>query len=669
MLTKTTVLLFFLGLFINSTDAQNCIFACASKDDPNEDFKFFCFDNPNLQSGATVQMTCSEFLNLNSGQNLIISYDDFADPIANGYDICDENGTIIIERQFNLSNDNNAKSTGCSFELVFVGENFQDPNSCCNDQLTLNIVVSDDITPSFTVPADVSVPLSYDIFADPENRIGQPTNATQGTFSQAFIPFSIINEDGTEELFAQITWTLQSCCSSVSHTQVISYLPDCTHLSDAMIDNAPIDATTYAGNTKITSAGTVATNTNVRFFAEQQIELKAGFTVEAGATFTAAIQECTDIPTNDNCENALFLNCGQLVVGQTTTATTPSNIVDNCLDEDGQFLDEELGKGVFYRFFGDGSYVLISTNFSVTDFDTELRIYSGDCDNNFCLIGNDDSPNAANNESEVYFLTELGTEYLVFVDGYLNNEGTFGLQMDCFESINCGTDLTSTTEGEMDNYGASDYSSKGCNAFSSYEGADRAYYLEVIDPATYTFNLTELNADLDLLVYAVNDYLTLETCIGNSLLGGTSDESFTTTLNPGKYLVIIDAFGLASSAPTSSFRLDATCVALQSEEVVERSQQEETMENDFLINKKIYVRIAPNPLTDITTLKYYLTSENSVQVTILDVNGQQIQQLPAQQKSVGTHTQQLDLSQQTSGIYMVEIRIGKERLYQRIVLQ
>ncbi len=60
------------------------------------------------------------------------------------------------------------------------------------------------------------------------------------------------------------------------------------------IGDDPIAAGIYQSSSTITSDGTVASPSTVTFEAEQSITLTPGFTVEAGATFTARIQECLE---------------------------------------------------------------------------------------------------------------------------------------------------------------------------------------------------------------------------------------------------------------------------------------------------------------------------------------------------------------------------------------
>ena len=87
-------------------------------------------------------------------------------------------------------------------------------------------------------------------------------------------------------------------------------------------------------------------------------------------------------PTNDSCDNAIVLNCGDL--------DTSNNILATSNDAPASCGGLTTGAGVWYKYIGDGSDVTLSTSNSATNFDTEIFVYSGTCSNLTC-IGSDNN--------------------------------------------------------------------------------------------------------------------------------------------------------------------------------------------------------------------------------------------------------------------------------------
>ncbi|MEM9850272.1 MAG: zinc metalloprotease, partial [Bacteroidota bacterium] len=69
--------------------------------------------------------------------------------------------------------------------------------------------------------------------------------------------------------------------------------------SNLMVNETPITEPLYSATNTITSAGTVASGSNVTFEAGQSITLKENFVAENGSTFTARIQACTSNLNNE----------------------------------------------------------------------------------------------------------------------------------------------------------------------------------------------------------------------------------------------------------------------------------------------------------------------------------------------------------------------------------
>lgn len=79
---------------------------------------------------------------------------------------------------------------------------------------------------------------------------------------------------------------------------------------------------------------------------------------------------------------------------------------------------------VWYRSIGTGRTVTATTCSDVTDFDTKIHVFEGDCGINDCIGGNDNfqSPGRCSQHS---WQTQSGEEYYIMVHGFLTANGLF----------------------------------------------------------------------------------------------------------------------------------------------------------------------------------------------------------------------------------------------------
>ncbi|MCB9184597.1 MAG: hypothetical protein H6591_11835 [Flavobacteriales bacterium] len=158
----------------------------------------------------------------------------------------------------------------------------------------------------------------------------------------------------------------------------------------------------------------------------------AGFVAEEGITYYILVQgydgatgdfelsvTCTAI-TQDHCQGALPIACGQTVQGSTADATA---------DEVPECGTSITAPGVWYSFTGNGGQMILSTCPDNT-FDTKLNVYTGPCSAPVCVAGNDDSVPGVYC-STLAFTSTPGTAYFVLVQGYDGATGTFDLSLTC----------------------------------------------------------------------------------------------------------------------------------------------------------------------------------------------------------------------------------------------
>lgn len=142
-----------------------------------------------------------------------------------------------------------------------------------------------------------------------------------------------------------------------------------------------------------------------------------------GAEATAMVSVCP--PDNDECEDALALECGQTVTG--STVGTSFIEMEYC------GTSAPLAGGVWYSFTA-GEETLINLDLSGSEYDTKMFLYSGVCGQLVCVDGDDDDGDGTT--SMIDFEATPGMMYYVYVTGYSSNTGTYSLTMTC-EAAGC----------------------------------------------------------------------------------------------------------------------------------------------------------------------------------------------------------------------------------------
>jgi hypothetical protein len=138
--------------------------------------------------------------------------------------------------------------------------------------------------------------------------------------------------------------------------------------------------------------------------------------------FVVAVHEGNLGEPNNFCSTAIPLAVNNTAIGSTINAShTLDDYVDLCEDR------HLAGPGVWYSFAGIGSSVTASLCGDITQFDTQLRIYSGDCTALQCVSYNDDS--ICGLQSEVTWQAVEGVQYYILVSGFKDETGDFELSI------------------------------------------------------------------------------------------------------------------------------------------------------------------------------------------------------------------------------------------------
>lgn len=125
---------------------------------------------------------------------------------------------------------------------------------------------------------------------------------------------------------------------------------------------------------------------------------------------------------NALCTGALPIACGGSVNGNTQQGLIASGPTCGSANI--------TSTGLWYAFTGTGDDVTLSTC-SGSGYDTKVSVFTGGCSALACAAGSDDGPNCPGNTSSIVMQTVAGTEYLVLVHGYGNEQGAFTLTMAC----------------------------------------------------------------------------------------------------------------------------------------------------------------------------------------------------------------------------------------------
>ena len=125
---------------------------------------------------------------------------------------------------------------------------------------------------------------------------------------------------------------------------------------------------------------------------------------------------------NDLCGGATEILCSELYTADTRVATAGDNPEVYC-------GPTAVAQAVWYSFIGNGD--VMSINVNGTNFYPGINIYSGSCDDLFCVAGSNSDYEFS---KAVTFETELDEEYLVLVSGVFDNpqsRGIFDISLNC----------------------------------------------------------------------------------------------------------------------------------------------------------------------------------------------------------------------------------------------
>ncbi len=249
-------------------------------------------------------------------------------------------------------------------------------------------------------------------------------------------------------------------------------------------------------------------------------------------------------PSNDGCEFAVALTCGDSITGETTNDT----------DSGGNPAPDEFFS---YTGSGDAELVTISLCGTATDYNSFVRVYDS-CDLTNEIIANDDSCGA---QSEVSFYSDGTSTYLIMVEGADSESGNFSLEVTCETPVEndvcedalpiaCGETITGSTDG------ATVDSAPACSSVPIT--APGVWYSFTDDSGLvtdYTISLCDSDYDTKVSVYTGTcGDLVCETANDDSC-GSQSEATFQGDGNT-TYYILVNGFGGA----IGNYSLNVACL-------------------------------------------------------------------------------------------------------------
>ncbi|HXH19331.1 MAG TPA: cohesin domain-containing protein, partial [Chitinophagales bacterium] len=309
-----------------------------------------------------------------------------------------------------------------------------------------------------------------------------------------------------------------------------------------------------------TVVGTAGQQTDVSFTGSVTVpEFLDNTFAEVTASFVnGSITVEQGVPSNDDCANAIAMQCGDTLLGTTTNATVDA--VGFCNDINNNPISASA-PGVWYSFTGTGATVTVSLCHPGTTYDSKLTVVSGTCQTFSCVLANDDFCGL---QSQVTFNSTPGTNYLIYVHGFGTETGDFEISLTCespanddcanAEEIFCDQTVSGTTVGAT-----ADGIAFACGTTPDAPGV-WYFFTGTGDDITISTCSDNTIYDTRLNVYAgsCGDFI----CIGgNDDIVGTcssspthSEVSFSSQLGT-TYFILVNGF----NNQTGSFDLSISC--------------------------------------------------------------------------------------------------------------
>jgi len=266
-------------------------------------------------------------------------------------------------------------------------------------------------------------------------------------------------------------------------------------------------------------------------------------------TFLLSMITAGVIQAQFNCHTAQEIQCGQTVTGSNQSLCFNTVTGGYCGTNYNLYTAAEK----VYRFTVTSTQnVQVQMSGLSADLDLFLlrSCCAGDC------VAKSDLPPQYTTETVSANLTP-GTYYIV-IDGWSGASCSFNLtltcstttgQPDCFNAVplTCNQTVTSSTAS-----GTNNIVGPYCNSFCNYGANEKVYSIDIATRSTVSIVASGFSGDLDMFLLGACNRNSCYAVSGNA---GASGESIATTLDPGKYYVVLDGYAGA----VSPFSLTYSC--------------------------------------------------------------------------------------------------------------
>ncbi|WP_298897033.1 T9SS type A sorting domain-containing protein [uncultured Psychroserpens sp.] len=362
-------------------------------------------------------------------------------------------------------------------------------------------------------------------------------------------------------------------------------------------------------------------------------------------TFQASAYD-TPPPSNDDCANAIAVNCDDVVTGDTSVSGVTDTVGNPSND-------------LWYSYAGPAGDITVSLCNS--SYDTFIRVF--DACGGSEIASNDDS---CGTRSSTTFTADGTSTYYIAVEGFNANNGAFELLVECAGTIpppandECANaiGLTLLTPESGTTAGATEdlsHEKPGCDPFGTI--AD-VWYSFTMPVGTNTLNVTTTvsgtSSEANLAIYPNDCNILDANILACDDTGGVAGETLTIAAPAGTtYLIRVWSDGVAprlsGEAPTEA-RIEGTF-----DVVADATLSTEEFENE---NAFTYF---PNPVKGELTLNAQKDIQN---VAVFNMLGQEV--LRTAPNAVESTINMNALSQ---GAYFVQVTIGDVTETVRIIKQ
>lgn len=374
------------------------------------------------------------------------------------------------------------------------------------------------------------------------------------------------------------------------------------------------------------------------------------FTLQHGGDPTCDVDLGTiyNLACNDECADAIAINCGDTVTGSTVNATDSGNNASN---------------DVFYS-FTDTVLQDVTLSLCNSNFDTFIRVYD-DCPQTNQIAGNDDSANCPGNQSEVTFTAQPNVTYYIMIEGYTSNNGAYEMSVACIPNVVApdndlclnatplplGVTLTEETTAGATDDSTGNVDDTTCESFNFKSDVWYTFQAPVSGQATVTTVITGNSDQANVAVYSSTDCTQLDVdSIGCS--SGNGGEVLTITgLTPNAiYSVRVWSDGVVfTPIQPVDRRIEGTFNITVTDATLSTSEIDNFQAFNYY----------PNPVKNELTLGAQHTIEN---VRVFNLLGQLVIT-----ETPNATTKSINMTQLQAGAYFVEVTIGNSTKTIRII--